>query len=52
MLWTSKSYDSLVKVYFIAQTIHCMNNNMAEFPFYRAAEEINAQSDVLKLCVA
>jgi hypothetical protein len=47
MLWTSKPYDSLVKIYFTVQKIHYMNTHVAEFPFYRAAEEINAQSDVL-----
>ena len=52
MLWTSKPYDSLVKVYFIVQKIHYMNKNVAEFPFYRAGEEINAQSAVLEMCVA
>jgi len=53
MLWTSNSCDSLVKVCFIVQKIHYMNTNVAEFPVYRAAaaEEINAQSAVLKMCV-
>jgi hypothetical protein len=28
-----------------------MSKKVAEFPFYRDAEEINAQSAVLKMCV-
>jgi hypothetical protein len=52
MLWTSKSNDSLVKIYLIVQKIHCMNTNLAEFPFYRVAAEINAQSAVVKMCVS
>jgi hypothetical protein len=33
------------------QKIHYMSKKVAEFPFYRDAEEINAQSAVLKMCV-
>jgi len=29
-----------------------MNKKVSEFPFYRAGEEINAQSAVRKMCVA
>jgi hypothetical protein len=52
VLWTGNSYNSLVNVYFILHKIHYMSKKVAEFPFYLSAEEINAQSAALKMCVA